>query len=137
MKLSFRDAVPDDWPTIQQLHAKQQEAQGTSYELPVLFGKQFPIALVGCDDEGVIRQCFYVESVAELRFIGCDPKATALSQREADGLCYVLKKLGFRYLECYVPRELKGAISKPLKRARFEDKEQELAYFSRDLRDKP
>jgi hypothetical protein len=119
------------------LHVEQQLAQGTNYELPDLFSKQFPIVIVGCDDAGVIRQCFYVESVAELRFIGCDARCTALSQREADALCYWLKLLGFRWLECFVPRQLKKAISKPLRRAGFKSKDKELSYFSRDLRTKP
>lgn len=137
MKLVFRNAVPEDWPSLQQLHADQQAVQGTNFELPSLFSKQFPIVIVGSDDAGVIRQCFYVESVAELRFIGCDPKATALSQREADALCYWLKLLGFRWLECFVPKQFQRAISKPLRRAGFEYKGKELAYFSRDLRAKP
>lgn len=134
MKLSFRNAEPSDWEALKLLHVEQQQAQGTKFELPNLFSKQFPIVIVGCDDAGVIRQCFYVESVAELRFIGCDPHATALSQREADALCYWLKLLGFRWLECFVPRQLAKAIAKPLRRARFKYKGKSLAYFTRDLR---
>jgi hypothetical protein len=136
MKLSFRNAVLEDWPAIVKLHQDQQQAQGTSYELPYLFALNIPIALVGVDEERTIRQCFYCEAVAELRFVGCDPKATAFSQREADGLCYLLKLMGYRYLECFVPRQLKKMIRKPLLRARFEDKDEELSYFSRDLREK-
>ena len=133
-KISYREAVPSDWPKIQELHSEQQGLQGTNYELPWLWGKNFPVVLVGIDDDGCIRNCFYTELVPELRFVGCDPRATAFSQREADGLCYVLKLMGFRYLECFVPRQFKKAISKPLKRARFKDKDKELSYFSRDLR---
>jgi hypothetical protein len=139
-RILYRDATKEDWPAIQALHAQQQEQQGTKYELPELnklTTAQIPIVLVGEDEDGVIRNCFYCEAVAELRFVGCDPRATALSQREADGLCYVLKAKGFRYLECFVPRQLKEAIAKPLKRARFESKDEELSYFSRDLRGKP
>jgi hypothetical protein len=134
VKLSFRNAVPEDWDAIKMLHVEQQKVQGSSYELPFLFGPQFPVVLVGCDEEGVIRQCFYVESVAELRFVGCDPHATAMSQREADGLCYVLKLLGFRVLDCFVPRALKKAISKPLIRAKFRCIDKEFSLFARDLR---
>jgi hypothetical protein len=136
MKLSFRNAEPRDWEAIQQLHKDQQKAQGSSYELPFLFGRNIPIALVGVDDVGVIRQCFYCEAVCELRFVGCDPKATALSQRESDGLCYVLKLMGYRWLETYVPRRLSKMIGKPLRRAGFECVDKELAHYTRDLREK-
>jgi hypothetical protein len=137
VRLSFRTAVPEDLPAIQQLHQDQQQAQGTSYELPFLFARNIPIALVGVDDVGVIRQCFYCEAVCELRFVGCDPRATALSQRESDGLCYVLKLMGYRWLETYVPRKLKKMSQKPLRRAGFTCVDQELAHFTRDLREKP
>jgi hypothetical protein len=132
--LAFRNAEPDDWLDLVKLHENQQQMQGTSYELPYLFGRMFPVVIVGCDQDGVIKQCFYVESVAELRFIGCDPKATALSQRESAGLSYVLKALGFRWLETYVPRKLAAMIGKPLKRAGFTCADEELAHFTRDLR---
>ena len=139
-RIELRDATSEDWPIIQLLHVEHQNKQGTNYELPALFlgnkrNPQIPICLVAVDENDHIEQCVYVESVAELRFVGChNPKATAFSRREADGLSYILKLMGFRFLECYVPRQLKKAISKPLKRAGFEDKDQELSYFSRDLR---
>jgi hypothetical protein len=133
-RITYREATVDDWPVITFLHIEQQDKQKTSYELPYLFTPQFPVVLVGVDEDGAIRNCFYCEAVAELRFVGCDPKATAFSRREADGLCYYLKLKGFRFLECFVPRQLKKAIMKPLKRAGFEDKDEELSYFSRDLR---
>lgn len=136
-RITYRDATPEDWEDIKSFHVEQQRLQKTNYELPWLWGKNFPVVLVGIDEDGKLRNCFYTELVPELRFVGCDPRATAFSQREADGLCYVLKLMGFRYLECFVPRKLKKAISKPLKRARFKDKDKELSYFSRDLREKP
>jgi hypothetical protein len=137
-RITIRDATPEDWPAIQAFHVEQQRRQHTRYELPDLFAnrKQFPVIHVGVDESGAIRQCYYCEAVAELRFVGCDPRATAFAQREADGLAYVLRLMGFRYLECFVPRKLKKAIRKPLKRARFKNKDRQLSYFSRDLREK-
>lgn len=141
-KITLRDAEASDYPIIQQIHIDHQAAQGTKYELPVLFanGKKnpmIPICLVAVDDDDHIYQCVYVEATAELRFVGChSAKATAFSRREADGLSYVLKLMGFRFLETYVPQQLRKAISKPLKKAGFQDKGDELAYFSRDLRGK-
>ena len=118
------------------MHREHQAAQGTNYELPYLFGPAIAIALVGVDEEGTIRNCVYVETIAELRFVGCDPRATAFSRREIEGLSYVLKLQGFRWLECFVPRQLKKMIQKPLRRAGFDCVDRELAHYTKDLRGK-
>ena len=133
-RITYRDATPEDWPAIKVFHVEQQRLQKTNYELPWLWGENFPVVLVGVDRNGKLRNCFYTELVPELRFVGCDPIATAFSQREADGLCYVLKLMGFRCLDCFVPRALKKAIAKPLSRAKFRCKDKEFSLFARDLR---
>ena len=135
-RIALRQATVQDWPAIQQLHRAHQAAQGTHYELPYLFGPAIAIALVGVEEDGAIRSCIYVERIAELRFVGCDPKATAFGQREIAGLSYVLKLQGFRWLECFVPRPLKQMIQKPLRRAGFACVDRELAHFAKDLRGK-
>lgn len=132
--VKLRFAEPADWPAIQALHIEHQRRQGTNYELPYLFAPYIAVALVGIDDQGTIRNCIYVEKTAELRFVGCDAKATALSWREAHGLGYVLKAMGFRWLECFVPRKMKAMIEKPLHKAGFECVDDDLAHFSKDLR---
>ena len=132
--ITLRQATPQDWPAIHRLHVAHQAAQGTNYELPNLFGRAIAIALVGVDEGGVIRNCIYVETIAELRIVGCDPKATAFGRREIHGLSYVLKLQGFRCLECFVPRQLKKMIQKPLQRAGFHCVDRELAHFVKDLR---
>lgn len=132
--VSLRLATREDIPAIEELHKEHQEAQGTDYELPDLGGPTIEIVLVGTDEDGVIRNCVYVERVAELRTVGCDARATAFSWREIKGLAYILRTRGYRFLECFPPRKLKKSIAKPLKRAGFKDKEEELSYFSRDLR---
>jgi hypothetical protein len=132
--ITLREAVPEDWPAIVKLHLEQQAAQGSNYELPYLFNPQIAIALVGVDAMGTIRNCVYVETIAEMRFVGCDPKATAFSRREIEGLAYVLKLRGFRWLECFVPRKLKRMIQKPLRKAGFDCVDRELAHFAKDLR---
>ena len=132
--IALRLATAEDWPAVEQLHRAQQGAQGTHYELPWLFGPSIAIALVGVDPRGSIRNCIYVERVGELRFVGCDAKATAFGQREIQGLSYVLKMQGYRWLECFVPRSLKKMIQKPLRRAGFDCVDKELAHFAKDLR---
>ena len=135
-RVTLRAATHEDWPTIVRLHREHQAAQGTDYELPDLFGPAIAVALVGVDETGVLRNCVYVERVAELRFVGCDPRATAFCRREIEGLSYVLKLQGFRWLECFVPRPLKRMIQKPLMRAGFACVDRELAHFTKDLRGK-
>ncbi len=130
----MRAAEREDWVAIRRLHVEHQAAQGTSYELPNLFAPPVVLALVGVDESGAIRNVVYAEAVAELRFVGCDPVATAFSQRDADGFAYVLRMMGYRCLDCYVPRFLKKAISKPLRRAKFVCKDEEFSLFTRDLR---
>jgi hypothetical protein len=134
--ITLRQATLQDWPAIQRLHVAHQAAQGTNYELPNLFGPAIAIALVGVEEGGTIKTCIYVERIAELRFVGCDPKATAFGRREIEGLSYVLKLQGFRWLECFVPRPLKTMIQKPLQRAGFACVDRELAHFAKDLRGK-
>jgi hypothetical protein len=133
-RIHLRQAKREDWPAIQQLHREHQAVQKTNYELPWLFGPAIAIALVGEDEDGTMRNCIYVETIAELRFVGCDPKATAFGRREIDGLSYVLRLQGFRWLECFVPRPLKKLIQKPLQRSGFDCVDRELAHFAKDLR---
>ncbi len=133
-RITLRAATPEDLPAIQQLHREHQAAQATHYELPWLFGPAIAVALVGVDEDGAIRNCIYVERIAELRFVGCDPKATAFGRREIAGLSYVLKLQGFRCLDCFVPRKLKAMIRKPLERAGFHCIDTELSLFTKDLR---
>ncbi len=160
-RITLRQATQQDWPAIQRLHQEHQAAQGTNYELPSLFGPAIAIALVGVEDPGThpgqhpgthpgthgaggaggtgggaIRSCIYVETVAELRFVGCEPKATAFGRRAIEGLTYVLKMQGFRWLECLGPRPLKKLIQKPLRQAGFACVDRELAHFTKDLRGK-
>jgi hypothetical protein len=136
-KITLRQATREDWPAIQQLHREHQAAQGTNYELPWLFGPAIAAALVGVEENGVIRNCVYVERVAELRFVGCDARATAFSRREVEGLSYLLTLQDFRWLECFVPRPLQKMIQKPLLRAGFACVDRELAHFTKDLRGNP
>ena len=132
--IHLRLATPEDWPAIERLHREQQAAQGTDYELPWLFGPSIAVALAGVDGQGRLRNCIYVEQVAELRFVGCDAAATAFGRRQIHGLCYALRLKGFRWLECFVPRPLKAAIGKPLTKAGFVCVDRELSHFARDLR---
>jgi hypothetical protein len=133
-RITLRQATRTDWPAILKLHRAQQVAQGTHYELPDLFGPAIAIALVGTEDSGAIRTCLYVERIAELRFVGGDPAATAFCRRQIAGLSYVLKLQGYRWLECFVPRTVKKQIEKPLQQAGFTCVDEELAHFTRDLR---
>lgn len=133
-RVSLRNAQPEDWPEIQRLHAEQNAKHGTNYELPYLWGQHIAVALVG-ERDGRIVQALYVERVAEMCFVGADPKGTAYARREIDGLAWILKGQRFRWLHCLVPKQLAEAIAKPLKRAGFDNRADEIALFTRDLRE--
>jgi hypothetical protein len=133
-RITLRPALPEDWPAICALHREHQAAQGTHYELPDLFNPIICVALVGVDGEGLIRNCVYVETIAELRVIGRDARAIASGRRHIDGLSRALQRAGFRWLECFVPQPLKHLIQKPLQRAGFTCVDHELAHFTKDLR---
>jgi hypothetical protein len=115
------------------LHEQQQQLQGTNYELPDFFGKHrssIAVALVTIDENDEIQNVVYVERVAEMCFIGIDPKATAVAQREINGLRYLLNLQGYRWMHVLVPSFLRAAIAKPLRRAGFVDRTHELATFT-------
>lgn len=137
-RLELRMARPSDWPSIVSLHEQQQRLQGTHYELPDLFGKHrgaIPLALVTVDENDQILNAVYVERIAEVRLVGIDPRATAFARRDIDGIAYLLQAQGYRWLECFVPRELAEPIGKPLCAAGFDCKERELVHFTKDLRE--
>jgi hypothetical protein len=134
MRLSFRLAVPADWNAIVALHNEQQAEQKSNFELPWLFRHPIVAAIVGEDEHGVIRHCFYGEAVVEMRHVGCNARCTALAQRESEGFAYLLRALGYRWLECFIPRRLARNIGKPLRRAKFVCVDKLLAHYTRDLR---
>lgn len=136
-KITLREAEKEDWPAIVALHLEQQRRQGTNYELPYLFGPEIALCVVGVDAAGAVRSCAYVERIAELRFVGSDPRVTAAARKEAPGLAYILKQKGYRWLECFVPRQLAGAIGRPLARAGFVCADGELSHYTLDLREDP
>ena len=137
--LTTRFAKKEDWPRILELHREQCKKWGTNYELPYFWSPNIPVALVAVDENGLIHEAFYVERTAELRFVGVNPRATAHLQRESRGLAYVLRHLGYRWLECFVPRkkvrrlDLVKSIAKPLQRAGFKDKTKDFAHFALDM----
>jgi hypothetical protein len=133
-RITLRHATPEDWPSIVRLHREHQAAQGTDYELPDLFGPAIALALAAVDESGEIRACIYAEAIAEMCFVGCDPKITAVCRREIEGFAYALRRSGFRFIKCFVPRKLKEAIGRPLARAGFFCADGELSHFVRDLR---
>ncbi len=135
--LSLRVATRADWPAIVARHQEQQKLQGTNYELPELFGRHahaVAVVLVTVDESDEVQNVVYVERIAEMRFVGTDPQATAIARREIDGLAFLLRMQGYRWLECFVPRQLAASIGKPLMAAGFENKDEELSHFTRDLR---
>jgi hypothetical protein len=142
-KIILRPATPDDLPIIRRLHAEQNERDGTSYPLPLFFtgrdpSQRVPVSLVGVEeDTGNIVQAIWIERRAELMFAGCDnPKATAFARRDIDAMAAVLGWLGYTGLHCDAPLAVAEAVWKPLEKAGFEQNDERLAHFYKDLREK-
>lgn len=128
-KIELRNARPEDWPAIERLHHEQNAKWGIQYEAPRP-GPHIAVALVGEDRSGKIVQAVIVERVAEMCLYGFSPMATANSRRDIRGLRYLLEMQGYRWLHCLVPSFLREAISKPLRKAGFLDRSNELATFT-------
>jgi hypothetical protein len=131
-KIELRNARPEDWPQIQRLHYEQNERWGFDYEAPFA-GPHIATALVAEDSEGKIVQAVIVERIAEMSLYGFSPKATAHSRRDIDGLRYLLTLQGYRWMHVLVPSFLRAAIAKPLKRAGFLDRSEEISTFTIEL----
>jgi hypothetical protein len=128
-KIELRNARAEDWPAIQKLHEEQNAKWGMQYE-PPRPGPHIAVALVGEDRKGNVVQAVIVERVAEMCLYGFDPKATANSRRDIHGLRYLLDMQGYRWMHCFVPSFLREAIAKPLRKAGFIDRTDELATFT-------
>jgi len=140
----LRPARPGDMAFIRLFHAAQNERDGTSYPLPHFFDpngnltQAVPVALVGVvEGSDIPVQAIWIERRAELMFAGCDPKATAFARRDIDALAAVLTWWGYTGVHCDVPIELREAIAKPLGKAGFDQNDDQLSHFYKDLRVKP
>ena len=136
--IQIRLAKPYDWPMIQMFHRDQNEAQGTNYVLPQLFGpyRGFATNIAAAfivERDGNPVQAFYFELIPEVCFAGCDPQATAYARREIDRIAFCLRSMGYSGINCKVPKQVEESISAPLKRAGFTSDEG-LAHFFKDLR---
>jgi hypothetical protein len=128
-RIELRNAREEDWKEIQRLHREQCGKWGIEYEEPRP-GRHIAVALVAEDEHGVIRQAVIVERVAEMCLYGIDPKATAFSRRDMQALAFLLSGMRYRWVHCLVPRALRKLIAKPLRRAGFADRADELANFT-------
>lgn len=127
--VEFVVATERDLPLIEHLHAQQNEKNGTTHALPKLFTPLVPIVLIGYEGRTPV-QALYVELVPELRFAGCDPKATAHSRREAGRIFYALQSMGHSGVQCKVPNdEIGEMIRKPLEEVGFKDETAKFLHF--------
>lgn len=133
----MRVAEPEDYPEVLKRHEEQNERDGTNYPLPQWFDEtgrfqpNIALALV-VEEEGEILQGVYFEAKqVELCLAGCDPRATAVSQRAVDGAAYLLASMGYTAIHSLVPRVIADAIEKPLHRAGFTRNEHLVDFFKR------
>jgi hypothetical protein len=135
----LRPARPEDMQFIRKFHSEQNERDGTAYPLVPFFNSDMtlssrvPVALVGERGKEPV-QALYVERIAELQFAGCDPKGTAFARRDIEALATVLYWQGYRSIHCFVPHAVADSIRKPLEKAGFVSKQNELEHFFREAK---
>lgn len=104
--------TPADVPLVQRLLVEQNERDGTSYGLPVLFDAQgrrlqrIPLALVAEDEHTHrVEQATVWEQTLEMTSYGTNPRATACTMREQGGFIHLLRERGYRDMHTFVPME--------------------------------
>lgn len=124
------------------LHREQNERDGTHYPLPRMFGERGSfdpdIALALAVDRGKeLAQGIYFQSVAEMCFAGCDPRATAYARHEINAVRYTLRGMGFKGVRCLVPQIRAAQLEQPLLETGFRRTDPEFASFFFDLEGTP
>jgi hypothetical protein len=111
MKTRLREMTPADVPAVHERCREQNERDGTSYSVPVIFdevGKRLPsiaLALVAVGENGEVVQGHVFERTVEQMCFGIDAEATVCSMREQAAVLYILRDRGFRDLHILVPPE--------------------------------
>ena len=111
MKTRLREMTPADVPAVQERCQQQNERDGTSYSVPVVFdemGKRRPnivLALVAVNILGEVIQGHIWERTVEQMCFGIDAEATVCSMHESDSVLYLLRERGFSDLHILVPAE--------------------------------
>lgn len=109
MKTTLRQMTPEDIPAVEERLREQNERDGTSYSVPVIFdevGKRLPsipLALVAVDEQGEVRQGHIWERTVEQMCFGIDAEATVCSMHESDYVLFLLRERGFHDLHILVP----------------------------------
>lgn len=133
----MRNATPADYPFVLLRHHEQNERDGTNYRLPEWFderGNLLPniaLAFVIEQDGQILQGVFFEAKQVEMCLAGCDPRATAVAQREIDGAAYLLRSMGYTAIHTLVPRVVVDAIEKPLGRAGFTKNEHLVDFYKR------
>lgn len=104
--------TPADLPVVRERLREQNERDGTSYSMPVVFDSQgkrlpsIPLALVAVDVEtGEVIQGHVWERTLEHMCFGIDSEATVCSMHEQDSVFYLLRQRGYRDVHILVPKE--------------------------------
>lgn len=123
MKTRLREMVPADIPILEERLKEQNERDGTSYFLPMVFDgegtrlRRIPLALTAIDTEtGEVIQGHIWEMTLEHMAFGVSPGATISSMAEQDAVWYLLRQRGFRDEHMLVPVNVAPRMEKTLQR---------------------
>lgn len=112
MRTRLRQMRPGDVPVIREKLREQNERDGTSYGMPVVFDAQgqrvarVPLALVSADVKtGEPVQGHVWEVTLEQTSFGISSRATVCSMQEQEAIMFLLRERGFRDMHLLVPKE--------------------------------
>jgi hypothetical protein len=104
--------TPADVPAVLEKLREQNERDGTSYAMPLVFdqdGKRLArieLALVAVDEEtGQVEQGHVWERTVEQTTYGISKEATVCSMHEQDAVLYLLRERGYTDMHIFVPQE--------------------------------
>ena len=111
MKTHLREMKPSDVPAVKMRLREQNQRDGTSYSVPVIFDEtgqrkpQIVLALVAVNEfEEVVQGHVWEKTIEQMTF-GIDRNATVCSMHEADAVLYLLRERGFHDLHILVPEQ--------------------------------
>jgi hypothetical protein len=140
MKTKLREMRPADVPAVLERLREQNERDGTSYGMDLVFdpqGRRLPnivLALVAVTEDGEVRQGHVWAKTLEQTTFGIDPEATVCSMHEQDAVFYLLRERGYVDQHILVPVERAPQMEHGLNRIYgMHDTSKVLKHFYRRL----
>jgi hypothetical protein len=135
----MRSMQPRDMNRLIELHAEQNERDGTLYSLPRMFDERgrldrnIALALSMTKDDVPVQGVYFGSSTVEMMFAGCNPKATLCSAREINAVRYALRSLKYEAIRCLIPLSRVDQLQRPMEEAGFKRTDTDFAHFFQEI----